>query len=127
MATISLLKSPSNQADPATESVVLLSLGSDLNGHNDTLQGGIAAVFLDRFAGVLFGLNDPTVTSVRVYTAYLNVTYRKPIRTPQVVIGKANIHHMEGRKLNIHVEMQDKDGTVLCEAKALFVKARENL
>lgn len=123
LATTSFIKR-ANAEGRIVETATLIALGTDLNGHHDTLQGGMAAVILDRCAGVLMGLNDKSHPPERMYTAYLNVSYRKPVTTPQVVVGKAYLSSSEGRKDKVHIELLDKDKVLLSEADAMFIRER---
>lgn len=46
------------------------------------------------------------------YTAELNTKYRKPVKTPQVVLVKGRVISREGRKLQVRGTIEDKDGRI---------------
>ncbi|EXJ75373.1 uncharacterized protein A1O5_02069 [Cladophialophora psammophila CBS 110553] len=124
-ATVSLSAIPAKPNDPITEAVTLISLGSDLNGWSDTIHGGFLAVLLDECAGVLLGLNEGfgDTEPARVYTAYINISYKKPVRTPQVIVAKSKLRIKTGRKKVVAVEILDPEGAVLCNAETMFIKS----
>ncbi|KIW82295.1 hypothetical protein Z517_05322 [Fonsecaea pedrosoi CBS 271.37] len=122
-ATVSLSAIPAKPNDPVTEAVTLISLGSDLNGWSDTIHGGFLAVLLDECAGVLLGLNEGSGNAEppRVYTAYINISYKRPVRTPQIIVAKATLRSKTGRKMVVTVDILDPEGTVLCSAETMFI------
>ena len=58
-------------------------------------------------------------------TAYLKVTYLKPVLTPQIILVTANLTEIRGTKHYIDGEMKDADGTVLAKAESLFLRLRK--
>jgi acyl-coenzyme A thioesterase PaaI-like protein len=126
VASLSLYKKPSDANGPITETLTFMSLGSGLNGHVDTAHGGVVATILDEVAGLMLrvGAAPEGERGAPIFTAYLNVNYRAPVRTPQVVVVAAWIRGVTGRKKMVSVEMRERDGRVLADAEALFVRAR---
>jgi acyl-CoA thioesterase FadM len=61
------------------------------------------------------------------FTAYLNVTFKKPLYTPQVVIVRGKCIKKEGRKLHMIGAFEDKDGNVYAEAKGLWLTAEMDI
>jgi acyl-coenzyme A thioesterase PaaI-like protein len=101
--------------DTATgESLTLVSLGSDLNGHEDVLHGGVIATLLDEALGA--GIDAPC------FTAYLNVAFKQPVKTPGVVLLRSRVMRREGRKVWMDGRLEDGMGTVLASAEGLFVR-----
>lgn len=59
------------------------------------------------------------------FTAYLNVKFKKPLRTPQVVVVRGQVKKVEGRKLYVKGRCEDKDGMTFAEADGLWVLVTE--
>jgi acyl-CoA thioesterase FadM len=55
------------------------------------------------------------------FTAYLNVKFKKPLHTPQIVIVRGQIKKVEGRKLFLKGRCEDRDGMAFAEADGLWV------
>jgi acyl-CoA thioesterase FadM len=49
------------------------------------------------------------------------MTFKKPLRTPQVVVVRGQIRKVEGRKLFVKGSCEDKDGATFAEADGLWV------
>ncbi|KAE8443692.1 hypothetical protein EG329_001464 [Mollisiaceae sp. DMI_Dod_QoI] len=107
----------------------LVTLGLGLNGGPAMLHGGIIAALLDDVIGTLLTVNknhsngDPL--SASTVTAYLNVKYLKPVRTPQTVLVVAKSREtpgMSGRKYLMDAEIRDADGNVLAKADSLWIR-----
>jgi thioesterase superfamily protein 4 len=101
------------------EVVSLLSLGSGVNGHIDTCHGGFVSAILDEVIGTAAEYERPTDKSTM--TAYLKVEYKKPVRTPAVILCRAALEKREGRKLWGRGTVEDGEGTILATGEALFV------
>ena len=56
-----------------------------------------------------------------MFTAYLNVTYLKPVSTPQIILVTASLREIKGRKHYIDGDVKNADGTVLAKAESLFL------
>ncbi|KAF8053825.1 thioesterase superfamily protein [Tricharina praecox] len=96
---------------------LLVSLGTGMNGHGGILHGGIVSTLLDMATG--------SAVVALAFTAYLNVTFRKPVPTPSVVLCRGWLVRREGRKLFIRGTVEDGEGGVYAEADSLFVEVRE--
>jgi uncharacterized protein (TIGR00369 family) len=100
-----------------------------LNGYPRVCHGGIVATILDEVLSILVsvcrraqGQHGDNVT------AYLNVTYVKPVPTPGVLLVKGKIHKIERRKNFANGEIVNEQGVVLAKAEGLFVSVhREKL
>lgn len=112
------------------EVLCLLSLGSGINGHIDTSHGGFISLIHDEGLGLAAEtVRPPDKTTM---TAYLRVDYKKPLRTPNVVLCRAWAERREGRKLYVKGSMEDGNGNVVSVSEGLFIvvdraKIRENL
>jgi acyl-coenzyme A thioesterase PaaI-like protein len=54
-------------------------------------------------------------------TAYLNVSYVKPVGTPGTVLVSARFKEIMGRKHFLEATIKGGDGVVLSRAEALFI------
>lgn len=113
----------------ADEVHILAAIGSDVNGYTGISHGGFVATLLDEVTGVLLQTNQALSTRGEAghsghMTVYLNVTYRKPLKTPQVLRATARFKKVEGRKKFINSWIRSQDGTVLASAEALLVKTQ---
>ena len=54
-------------------------------------------------------------------TAYLNVDYKAPVRTPSVILVRAWLEKREGRKLWAKGTIEDGNGNVCTKGSALFI------
>jgi len=87
-------------------------------GYPGVVHGGIVAAMLDEVAGrVHMGTEPPRF----MYTARLEIRYRKnvPVGQPLRIIGKADTR--TGRRATATAAIYDAQGTVLAEADALLV------
>ncbi|KAK6586050.1 hypothetical protein PZA11_001107 [Diplocarpon coronariae] len=105
---------------PASDEILaLLKLGRGLNGHIDTAHGGLLCVILDEMIGNAAEYQRSAGTSTM--TAYLNVTYRKPVSTPGTVLVRAWVERVEGRKIFGRGVVEDGEGVVCASGEALFL------
>jgi thioesterase superfamily protein 4 len=105
-----LLQTPS-------EILQIVSLGSNLNGHADIAHGGVVVTLLDEALGAAVG--------APCFTAYLNTQFKRPVKTPGVVVVRARCTKQERRKYWAEATVEDGQGTVLASAEALFVMVKE--
>lgn len=77
------------------------------------------SLLLDEGTGTAADRARPDGTSTM--TAFLNVTYKRPVPTPGVVVVKSWVDKVEGRKLWTKGEIVGSEGTVLALAEALFI------
>jgi thioesterase superfamily protein 4 len=104
---------------PKSETVTVLKIGSGVNGHIDICHGGFVSVLLDEVIGMAVDNLRPQNRSVM--TAYLNVDYKKPVRTPSVVLCRAWVEKTEGRKMFGRGTVEDGEGGVLALGEGLWV------
>ncbi|EEH41985.2 hypothetical protein PAAG_03906 [Paracoccidioides lutzii Pb01] len=119
---------PSAAAEP--DFLLFVQLGPSLSGFRDTVHGGILATLLDEtLSNCVEGFRqDMTVVGTherpRLYTANLQISYRQPVATPGVIIVKAWLKGVEGRKWFLEGHVVGEDGRVRAEAKSLWVMER---
>ncbi|PGH03374.1 hypothetical protein GX51_04105 [Blastomyces parvus] len=107
--------------------VLFVDLREGLCGYMDTAHGGALGALLDEALGTcLEGCRRafPEDHS-RLFTANLEVSYRSPVAVPGVVCVKSWLRRKEGRKWFLEGQILGEDGEIKCEAKALFLGARE--
>ncbi|KAA8894298.1 HotDog domain-containing protein [Sphaerosporella brunnea] len=95
------------------ENLNLISLGTDLNAHQNLLHGGIVATLLDEIVGAAAGLG---------FTAYLNVSFKKPVKTPAVVLLRSRVVKQEGRKIICAGSLEDGMGGMYASAEGMYVQ-----
>jgi len=88
----------------------------DHQGFDDVLHGGIVATALDEILAWTAILRE----GVLVFTAKLELRYRRPARTsvPFTLVGR--VDERRGRRLLMSATMSDDEGTV-AEAHGLFL------
>lgn len=103
---------------------LLLSLGSDMNGHEDVAHGGTLSVLLDEVMGML----AYTEQKQEVMTVALNVKFLKPLPTPGVVLCKASMARApDKRKFWTQGSIEDGSGGVYATGEALFIILKAKL
>ena len=124
---IYLHKKPTSNIKYIEEVLNFMTIGSLVNGQPNICHGGIVATILDEVSGFLFVINpDLGHAPGRGYTvtAYLNVSYLKPVTTPQTILTRARLSKMTGRKIYVEGQIEDSDGNVLAKSEGLFVAAK---
>lgn len=91
-------------------------LGSEYQGSNRVLHGGIIAVLFDEAMGKLNRFH-----SVRAVTAELNVEYLRPVPVDAEIIVEATEVSREGRNLMHRGEIRDAAGKILARGRGRFV------
>ncbi|KAL1860642.1 hypothetical protein VTK73DRAFT_7226 [Phialemonium thermophilum] len=112
------------QKGPVTEVLGIIRLGAGVSGFPNVCHGGIVGTLLDEIMGELITVNlkHRTIPSLSFMTAYLNITYLRPVRAPSAVLARARLVRLEARrKLRAVATIEDGNKTVLAKAEALFV------
>ena len=107
------------------EVVAECTLPENYQGYPGVAHGGIVAAMLDEVAGrcLMGDTNSPRF----MFTARLNVTYRKnvPVCQPLKLVGKAGgSRRRSATATSIHY---DQEGNILAEAEALLVNVPEQV
>ena len=123
------------EATHVEEVRMLVSLEYGVNGWQHIAHGGIVGAILDEAMGGLATFNtrlknnpksgDHAQPIADMVTAYLNVTYLKPVSTPQIVLVTARLREIKGTKHYIDGDLKNADGTVLAKAESLFLGLRK--
>lgn len=95
----------------------LLAIGDGLNGHPKIVHGGMTAVFMDE---ILWAAHF-NATRLSGFTANLSVDYRAPIPADSVLLARAWLERIDGRKRWLKGTIEGPDGKVYGEATALFL------
>lgn len=108
----------------------LVTLGALLGGHPGLAHGGVVATLLDEMTSAV----APQARQSRhqtglapIMTAYLHVSYRKPVPLPQTYLLTARYKGAEGRKIFMDAFMEDEAGERVAEAEALFIQVRSKI
>lgn len=119
------------EATHVEELRTLVSLEYGVNGWRHIAHGGIVGAILDEAMGGLATINTKLKSSDDaqhvgdMVTAYLNVTYLKPVSTPQIILVTASLKEIKGTKHYIYGDVKNADGTVLAKAESLFLSLRK--
>ncbi|KAK7183295.1 major facilitator superfamily transporter [Paraphaeosphaeria sporulosa] len=101
------------------------TFGGDLNAHPGLLHGGVIGCILDSSMGGCVGmvLHDPHETFA-LFTAQLNIAYKKPVKTPGTVVVRSWATKIEdgGRKVWVHGVVEGEGGVVHATAEGLWVR-----
>ena len=107
------------------EVVAECTLPENYQGYPGVAHGGIVAAMLDEVAGrcLMGDTNSPRF----MFTARLNVTYRKnvPVCQPLKLVGKAG--ESRRRSATATSILYDQEGNILAEAEALLVNVPEQV
>lgn len=108
---------PENQKE-SFDTITFMTLGSDLNGHDNIAHGGAVATILDEVAG--FVLREWSSPERLYVTRNLNVNYLNPLRTPGVILIKGGVSLAEERKKAVTLQLHDEKQLV-ATGEALFI------
>ncbi|KAH1513888.1 hypothetical protein KXW39_000821 [Aspergillus fumigatus] len=101
---------------------LLVSLGAGLDGHPGYCHGGMLALIFD---DTIHELVEMELKEAAV-TATLNVSYRRPVATPAVVLCRVwSDKEPVGRKWVVRATIEDGFGGVFAECESLVVKRRK--
>lgn len=126
---LELYEEPISPTARVDEIKVFLTLGIGMNGHPGVCQGGIVSAILDEAIGLLIPINRKreVIPNASYFTAYLNVSFIKPVPTPTTILARAWFTKVEGRKYFAEAVIEDASGIVLARTDALYVQTRSSL
>ena len=121
--------SPANSdSDPDSVNVgemqTIYFIGSGLNGHEGICHGGFQSLALDEIMGLIVRLYPKASNP---YTIYLNVTFKKPLPTPAVILCRAWFSKLQGRKMWVGGTVGDGEGSLYATGESLFLDVKEKL
>ncbi|KAF2186471.1 hypothetical protein K469DRAFT_706447 [Zopfia rhizophila CBS 207.26] len=112
-----------NQADlDEPESLILVSVGSGVDGGKHRLHGGLIATLLDQVMGLLINYLHGNTSA----TAELTVKYKRVVTTPAVLLCRGRIVREAGRWTEVMGWIEDGSGGVYAEGSGAFVKSKVN-
>lgn len=126
---------PQDNSWPAIAQVrSFLDIGDGLNGYPATMHGGMIAALLDELTGLLLNVNvdhrnrtSSVNKPLNAMTAYLNVSYKKPLPLPGIILGTAKITRVDGRKFYMRGTLEDGCGQVYAVGEALYIEIRSKV
>jgi acyl-coenzyme A thioesterase PaaI-like protein len=110
--------------------LLMLQLDQGVNGFKGVAHGGLLCALLDESLSycVEFARQAKSTGRNSLFTANLNVDFRRPVVTPGAAVVKCWVTKMQGRKYWLEGRIEDVDGQVCVQAKGLWIEARsENL
>ncbi|KAK8149855.1 hypothetical protein G3M48_005293 [Beauveria asiatica] len=116
------------------DTVALFQLGVKLNGYRDTTHGGVLASLLDEvvgynvdgLCGCIEAQQGSGASRNRLYTAYLNTTYKRPV-SPGVYAVESRLVRRDGRKWFLEGRIVGAEGVVHTEAQVLYIQSRDGV
>ena len=66
-------------------------------------------------------------TDIPPATARLSMSYRAPIKTPGVVLARATVSKVEGRKVTVKAFIEDGRGKVFADGEVLYIIAKPKI
>jgi len=114
---------PPPQTTPTAEVLLLISLGTLVDGGTHRLHGGVTASLLDHAMGTLLSFYFANGSA----TAELKVKYVKAVRTPCVLLCRARMESVQGRWIRTRGWLEDGEGTVFAEGEGAFVLSKGKL
>ncbi|KAM3417921.1 hypothetical protein BST61_g6137 [Cercospora zeina] len=123
---IVVYRKPAREEDEIEEATTLYEVGNGMNGHPEIMHGGITSTLIDESMGIMQMENlvkkrqkqkqiakaekrEP-MQGLSAFTAYLNVQYLKPVRTPGAIAVTARRVRREGRKEWVVAELKQWHG-----------------
>jgi len=104
-----------------TETWVFVHLGRGVCGHDGVVHGGLLATILDEGCARNAVLSFPSHVGV---TANITLDFKSPTMANQFVVVKTRLVELKGRKAVVHGQIEDLQGTILVQAKALFIEPK---
>jgi hypothetical protein len=107
--------------------VLFVSLERGISGFRDTTHGGVLCALLDEVQSTCVELRRlaQSPDTVNLYTASLNIDFRRPVPTPGLAMVKAWLESRQGRKWRARGVILDFEGRTCAEATSLWIAARK--
>lgn len=105
------------------------TLGGDLNAHPGLLHGGVIGCLLDSTLGNAIGLTLEDLDlkgGSSMFTVQLNITYKKPVRTPGTILARAWVVKVEdaGRKVWAEGVLEGEGGVLHARAEGMWLRPK---
>lgn len=105
-------------------SITFYSFGSGVVSHKGMCHGGLTYTLFDEAMGTFVGLVEDIEAQENEgyikkssFTLKCEVTYKKPVPAPGVVLVRSTLDGIEGKVRRVIGTLEDEKGNVLCEAK----------
>lgn len=106
-------RKPSPKETNPADVVFLVGLGSPgVSGHPQTAHGGIVALLIDEAMSLAVAVQSSPAEHPRgaIYTAQLDVRYKKPVTVPGLAVVRAKVVARQGRKYWVRAQvLQEED------------------
>jgi acyl-coenzyme A thioesterase PaaI-like protein len=123
------LPSPPQPDALVPELLSFLHIESGIGGFPGYAHGGFVCTLLDEITGLLCTLNRARGALDRrpSMTGNLNTSFLKPVRAPSIVLARARIARIDGRKTWVEGWLEDESAEVLARAEVLFITLKGKL
>jgi len=98
----------------------LFALGDGLDGMTGRGHGGLTSLLMDQCMGIC-----ATRAHLAASTANLYIDFKNPVGTPCLVLIRARVEKIEGKRCWGSGVMEDGMGKVYAEGKGLFVRGKQ--
>ena len=106
----------------------IVEVGDEMNGHIGLVHGGFTAALLDDLFGWTAGLEREAQgmpQGTKIFTANLDVNYRRPMPDNAVYYVQAEADRIEkGRKIYLRADVRDAAGQRVVDGSALYIVTR---
>jgi len=124
--TLRRRSSSPGQTPPIYETRELIQFGPAIKGQDGICHGGFLATAIDEAAGRLIHIYD-IGNGLDPFTVNLNMTYKKPVKAPGLILLTSKVVQQERRKIRVLVTLVDADGDECVTTETLFVKKKPKL
>lgn len=106
--------------------MLFVALKQGVNGFRDTAHGGVLCGLLDETQStcVEFHRRAASTAADILYTARLSVEFCRPVSTPTLIMVRAWLSKVEGRKWHVVGEIVDGGGHVCARSSSLWIAPR---
>lgn len=113
-----------HQDKKRTESILLASMGSGMDGHHGLAHGGTIATLFDESLSLaaMMALENKQFVTGSTY-----VVYKKPLPTPGLVLVRSWVDKFEGRKVWVKGTMEDGHGGIYATAENFYITVKGKL
>lgn len=122
----------SDEVAGQTELHCLVQLGSEVCGHVEFVHGGFLSALFDELFGWttflekdLFGKFGKGDANVQIFTANLNINYRRPVPKDATYLVKVHVERVvRDRKIYLRGALYNRAGDLLTEGTSLYIIKR---
>jgi len=113
-----------------TKLLAIVALGDELNGHPGLIHGGFTSALLDDLFGWTAAFEGRKFmggsSGWTIYTANLNVNYRKPMRCDTIYSVEVTAEKIaKQKKVFLSARIRDAEGKLLVESTSLYLIVRQ--